>query len=217
MRILVINPNCSEPITARMAEALEPFGRLGVEIAVIRDFEGPPGIQCQADIDAAATRMVPLMRAHEADAYVIGCFSDPGLAQAREEIDRPVLGIGESSFALATSLVPRFGIMAVIAASVPRHMRYVRQLGLAGRLAGDRPIGVPVTALYDTEIIDPVVDAAMKLRDLDGAQALVLGCSGLGLIRQRVEAAVGLPVIDPTQAAVAAAIGQLTLGYRSSL
>lgn len=217
MKILVINPNRSEAITQKMREALADFAPLGAEVEVIRDEHGPDGIQCQADIDMAATRMVGLMRNHEADAYVIGCFSDPGLGQAREEMTQPILGIGESSFSLAASLAPTFGILAVVAASVPRHMRYVRQLGYADRVVGDRPIGVPVTRLYENDILDPIVDAATKLRDIDGAGALVLGCSGLGIIRRRLEDAVGLPVVDPTQAAVAAAVSQLTLGYRSKL
>jgi allantoin racemase len=217
MKILVINPNSSVPITEKMQLAVADFSRLGAEVVVIRDPQGPDGIKCQADIDFAASRMVGLIRQHEADAYVVGCFSDPGLAQAREEIERPILGIGESSFSLASSLAPRFGILAVVAASVPRHMRYIRQLGYSERLAGDRPIGVTVTSLYDNDILDPVLEAATLLRDVDGAQSLVLGCSGLGFIRQKIEDAIGLPVIDPTQAAVAAAISQLTLGYRSIL
>ena len=49
--------------------------------------------------------------------------------------------------------------------------------------------------------------------DLDGADVLILGCASMGGFRPEIEGALGLPVIDPTQAAVVRATGLLTLGY----
>jgi len=46
-----------------------------------------------------------------------------------------------------------------------------------------------------------------ELRDLDGAEALVMGCAGMARHRKALEDELGIPVIDPTQAAVAMAIG----------
>jgi allantoin racemase len=47
------------------------------------------------------------------------------------------------------------------------------------------------------------------LKDRDEAGAIVLGCAGMARHRGPLEQAVGIPVIDPTQAAVAMAIGTL--------
>ncbi len=52
----------------------------------------------------------------------------------------------------------------------------------------------------------------MSLRDDLGAQVLVLGCAGMARYRARLEAALEVPVIDPTQAAVAMAIAAVQLG-----
>ncbi len=52
----------------------------------------------------------------------------------------------------------------------------------------------------------------MSLRDDLGAQVLVLGCAGMVRYRARLEAALEVPVIDPTQAAVAMAIAAVRLG-----
>jgi Asp/Glu/hydantoin racemase len=46
-----------------------------------------------------------------------------------------------------------------------------------------------------------------ELRDMDGAGAIVMGCAGMARHRRPLEDALGVPVIDSTQAAVAMAIG----------
>ncbi|MBV9054460.1 MAG: Asp/Glu racemase, partial [Hyphomicrobiales bacterium] len=46
-------------------------------------------------------------------------------------------------------------------------------------------------------------------RDEDGADAIIMGCAGMARHRRSLEEALGVPVIDPTQSAVAMAIGAL--------
>jgi len=46
-----------------------------------------------------------------------------------------------------------------------------------------------------------------ELKEKDGADVIVMGCAGMARHRRPLEAALGVPVIDPTQAAVAMAIG----------
>jgi allantoin racemase len=48
-----------------------------------------------------------------------------------------------------------------------------------------------------------------ELVEKDGADVIVMGCAGMARHRRPLEAALGVPVIDPTQAAVAMAIGTL--------
>jgi Asp/Glu/hydantoin racemase len=45
------------------------------------------------------------------------------------------------------------------------------------------------------------------LMEKDGADVIVMGCAGMARHRRPLEAALGVPVIDPTQAAIAMAIG----------
>jgi Asp/Glu/hydantoin racemase len=184
------------------------------EIASVTLAEGPPGIETQADIEAVVVPLSRLIATEKADAYVIACFSDPGLALARDTASKPVVGIAESSFLMALGLGYRFGIISILDMSIPRHLRYVRQVGLSDRLAGDRAIGFGVTELEGGNVIERVVEVGRALRDEDGADVLILGCAGMGHWRPKAEEALGIPVIDPTQAAVARAIGILALGYR---
>lgn len=220
-RIVVINPNATEEVTRAMDRALEPLRMAGSpEIESVTNPDGPPGIECQAHVDDVSAHIRAIVRAQEArtGAFVIACFSDPGMYAARESTRRPVFGIAESGLLTALSLGSRAGIIAILDRSIPRHLRYVRSLGLEGRLAGDRAIGLGVVELSDeTRTFARMVEVGEALRDRDGADVVVLGCAGMARYRQRLEAALGLPVVDPTQAAVAAAIAAIRLGYRQGL
>ncbi len=57
-----------------------------------------------------------------------------------------------------------------------------------------------------------MTEVGARLRDDLGAEILVLGCAGMARYRARLEAAIEVPVIDPTQAAVAMALAAVQLG-----
>jgi allantoin racemase len=215
-RILVINPNSTEAVTASIDEAMAPLRFPGgPEIACLTLAEGPPGVETQSDADSVIAPLGRLIatRDNEASAFVIACFSDPGLFSAREATRKPVLGIAECGILTALTLGHRFGIISILARSVPRHLRYVGAMGLRDRLAADLPIELGVVELADEgRTLERMVAVGRSLRDAHGADVVVMGCAGMARYRARVESAIGVPVVEPTQAAVAMAIGRLKLG-----
>lgn len=212
--IVVINPNSTEAVTAAIDAALEPL-RLagGPAITCVTLADGPPGIETQAHVEQVVQPICRLVRArYDAAAFVIACFSDPGLHAAREATTRPVLGIAECGLLTALTRGERFGIVAILPTSLPRHLRYVRQLGLIDRFAGDLPLGLGVVELADAErTFERMRAVGTRLRDHHGADVLVLGCAGMAAYRRPLQETLGVPVIDPTQAAVAMAIGAVRL------
>ena len=105
--IHVVNPNSLESVTRAMDEALEPL-RLaqGPRIECHTLADGPPGIQSQQDVETA---IPPLMRKvasldANAGAFVIACFSDPGLHVLREITKKPVIGISEAGVLTAMTI-----------------------------------------------------------------------------------------------------------------
>jgi Asp/Glu/hydantoin racemase len=58
-----------------------------------------------------------------------------------------------------------------------------------------------------------MIEVGKSLRDGHGADVLVMGCAGMAAYRADLEEAVQLPVVEPTQAAVAMAIGRIRLGW----
>ncbi len=208
--ILVINPNSNSVVTAGLDAALGNL-RFGDSptIRCTTLAEGPFGIESQKDVEQVT---LPLRRLVEqdqaADAFVIACFSDPGLHVCREATRRPVFGINECGVLTALARGDRFGIIAIAAPSIARHRRYLRQLGLLDRLAGERPLGMSVAETASAEGTLARMEAVgRRLVEQDGADVLVMGCAGMARHRRRLEAALGVPVIDPTLAAVAMAIG----------
>ena len=220
-RILVINPNSTAAITRAIDDAMAPLRMPGgPEIDCLTLDEGPPGIESQTDADGVILPLCRVIREHDAEiaAFVIACFSDPGLFSAREATQKPVLGIAESGILTALTLGHRFGVISILARSVPRHLRYIAAMGVGSRLAGDLPIGLGVIELADARAtLTRMVDVGRRLRDGFGADVLVMGCAGMARYRAELEEAVQIPVVEPTQAAVTMAIGRVRLRWGGSL
>ena len=219
-RILVINPNSTVAVTQVIDDAMTPL-RIpgGPEIVCLTLDEGPPGVESQTDADRVIQPLCRMIHDHEADAaaFVIACFSDPGLFSAREATAKPVLGIAECGILTALTLGHRFGVISILAGSVPRHLRYIGAMGLGQRLAGDLPVGLGVTELADERAtLTRMIDVGRRLRDDHGADVLVMGCAGMARYRSDLEEAVRIPVVEPTQAAVSMAIGRVRLGWGRS-
>jgi Asp/Glu/hydantoin racemase len=218
-RILVINPNSTVAVTRAIDDAMEPLRIAGgPEIACLTLDEGPPGVESQTDADGVIMPLCRVIREQEAAcvAFVIACFSDPGLFSAREVTTKPVLGIAECGILTALTLGHRFGVISILARSVPRHLRYIAAMGLGQRLAGDLPVGLGVTELGDArKALTRMIDVGRSLRYDHGADVLVMGCAGMARYRADLEEAVRIPVVEPTQAAVAMAISRVRLGWRS--
>jgi allantoin racemase len=214
-RILVINPNSSATVTFAIDQALQPLrARSSIEIEVTRLADGVAGIQSQNDVESVVPPLLARIRSQKADAYVIACYSDPGLHAAREIAGAPVYGIAESGILYALSRGTRFGVISILQNSIPRHLRYVGAMGVTERMAGDRAIGLGVAELANDELtFSRMLDAGLRLRDLDGADVLVMGCAGMARYRDRLEAELGIPVVEPTQAATSMALAAVSLGW----
>jgi len=212
-RIRVVNPNSNEAVTRGIDEALE-FLRFadGPEIVCSTLEQGPFGIETQADVDSVTIPLRRLVESdNQSDAFVIACYSDPGLHLCREGTIRPVFGIAECGVLTALARAERFGVIAIRRRSIGRHRRYLRQMGLLDRLAGERPLEMSVAESAGSGTLERLVGVGRELQQCDGADAIILGCAGMARHRRALEATLGLPVIDPTQAAVSMALGAVQL------
>ena len=213
--IHVINPNSNTIVTAGLKEALAPLVFTdGPQIRCSTLAEGPIGIESQADVESV---VLPLRRIVAADtdaaAFVIACYSDPGLWACREATRRPVFGIAECGVATALTRGDRFGVIAIRTKSIRRHLRQLRSWGLVDRLAGERALEMSVAETASGEgTLARMIAVGTALRDEDGAEVVVMGCAGMARHRRPLEEALGIPVIDPTQAAVAMAMGAVRFG-----
>ena len=219
-RILVINPNSSETVTRAIDRACEPLRVAGAPaIEAMTLVEGPPGIETQQHVDSVVAPLVQTVSKREKDysGFVIACFSDPGLHSVREVTSKPVLGIAECGILTALTLGHKFGVIAILRQSIPRHLRYIAAMGVTDRLAAELPLGIGVTGLADeAKTFDRLAETGRQLREGHGADVIVMGCAGMTQYRDRLQEAVRIPVIEPTQAAVVMAIGRVQLGWHQA-
>ena len=215
--ILVINPNSTEAVTRGIDEACAPLrmpGGPSIDCVTLK--EGPPGIETQQHVDGVVAPLLKLVRKNEKRyaAFVIACYSDPGLHSIREITKKPVLGISECGILTALTLGQKFGVIAILRQSVPRHLRYVGALGVGERFAGELPVGLRVVELSDEKkTFRRMVEVGKALRDTHGADVVVMGCAGMARYRRPLQDAIGIPVVEPTQAAVAMTIGRVRLNW----
>jgi Asp/Glu/hydantoin racemase len=211
--LIILNPNASQTVTDGIDRAVQPLRSFGIPMRCLTLAQGPIGIESQKQADLTITPMLTLA-AEQTDAagYVIACFGDPGLHALRDQTQLPVVGIQEAAVISALTLGHRFGVIAIMPNSIPRHLRSFGAMGVLDRLAGDRALGLSVADLSDSDkSLNSMIAIGHRLRDEDGANVLIMGCAGMAHYRSLLEEATGLPVVEPCQAAVSLALGQIAL------
>lgn len=219
MRILVINPNTTRHMTETIGAAARRVASPGTEIIAVNPKEGPAAIEGFYDEAMCVPGLLEIIRRTAGfDAVVIACFDDTGLDAARCLTDRPVIGIGEAAYHMASMLSNRFSVVTTLARSVPALENNLTRYGFAARCARVRASDVPVLDLER-----PGSDARGRIgaevgRAIaeDRAEAIVLGCAGMAGLAASLSAEHGLPVIDGVVSAVALCEAMVRLNLRTS-
>ncbi|PYD02239.1 hydrogenase expression protein HupH [Microbacterium esteraromaticum] len=226
MHLRVINPTTTTswvPDTLAMFEAaVSPDTR--VSVATIP--AGTPSIESRRD-EALVTPWV-LRAAREAemegcDAIAVDCMLDPGVHAAREVVDIPVLGPCEASMHLAATLGHAFSVISVAAHHRTLMTEQASRYGVEPRLASVRSLDIPVLDLDDDpdRTFTAMVLRAREAVEIDRAEAIVLGCTGLAgqaadVQRALADGGIDVPVIDPSAAATRVLETVVSMGLRGS-
>ena len=207
-RVLLVNPNSSIACSDGIDAAVAGFRRAeGPAIEVVTVADGPPGIYSWGDWHAAVGPLCRAAAREQADVFVVACASDPGIEAVRKVTGRPVLGVFRCAVAAALVRAERFGVIALVDASIGRHALALRAIGVEGQLAAEIAMNTTIEALLDPQATRAALIATGQALVARGAGAVILGCTGMAGHRAAVAAAIGVPVIEPCQAAVAQALG----------
>ena len=189
------------PITGLSGEAIE--GRLeflreiaepGTEVDAVQVVVGPPAIESEVDAVRAGPDVLRLVKEAEVegcDAVIIWCGSDPALAAARELVDIPVIGPGESMRAIASILGRK-----------------------SCRIVPDMPVLEMRKHMDETvEVIRSMVQSKLKKGEGD---VFFLGCLALWGVGRKLREAIGVPILDGAEASIKMAEVAVKLSLRHS-
>lgn len=221
MKILIVNPNTTASMTAKIGLAARAVAAMGTEIIVVNPADGPVSIEGYYDEAFSVPGLLREIAKGEQQgvlAHIIACFDDTGLEAARSLATAPVIGIGEAAFHLASMLGHRFSVVTTLSRSIAAIETNLMKYGLDSRCARVRAAEVPVLSLED-----PHSDASQRIsteieraKAEDHAEAIVLGCAGMADLAQRLTQQHGLPVIDGVASAVKLAEAMAVLGLQTS-
>ena len=192
----------------------------GTTVRFVSLAAGPPSIETFNDEAMAVAEMLPVIEteAGSADAIVINCMADPGVRAARELVDVPVVGPAEASVSLAMQLGHSFAIVTIFDNGAPWTELQVRAMGVESRLTAAVGVDIPVLELeQDLEKTTAyLLAAARQCVEKRGADVLILGCTGMYPVVERIRQELDVPVIEPLAAAFKTAETLATLSLAHS-
>lgn len=206
VRILIINPNTNPAVTERVKQAALARSAPGVEIEVVNPQQGPVSIESVEERQQAEDQVLGLLwekRYQGYDAYLMACFDDLALEQARRIVQVPVLGTCEPSIAAAKNISKRFSVITTVHQAVPGIEALMRHYDAGQdctvRAAG---IGVAQAAQGGEFATEPLLAAAWAALREDGAEAILLASGGLTGYGEALSESIGVPVVDGVYAAI---------------
>ena len=205
MKILVVNPNTTASMTAKIAAAARAVARPDTEIIATNSQDGPASIQGFLDVAKCVPGLLDEVSRHtDVDAIVLACFDDTGLDAVRTLVSVPVLGIGEAAYHAASMIANKFSVITTLSRSVPGLENNLLRYGLAQKCVRVRATDIPVLKLEegDPATLFKIRSEIREAIDLDKAEAIVLGCAGMADLMARLSDEFGLPVIDGVAAGV---------------
>jgi allantoin racemase len=193
-------------MTEEIGKMARKHARPDTEIVAVSPSYGPRSIEGHFEEAIATLATVEeVARNQQAyDAFVIACYGDPGVYACREVTDKPVIGIAEASMRMACFVAHSFSIVTTMRRAKPVLEDLVRLVGMESRCASIRCTDLAVLDLErDPDLAGrKLIVEARRAVEEDGAEAILLGCAGMGPLDERLREEVQVPVLDGTVCAV---------------
>ena len=206
MRLLLINPNISESVSALIRAEAQRAADAGNEIEVLTAPFGVAYIETRFEALIGAYATAQLAAEHHAhfDAVVVAAFGDPGLSGLREALPIPVTGLTEAALASAHLLGHRISIIAISQRIQAWYREVVEAYGFGGRLASIRALDRSLSGIAQVqdEHRDALRSLAERAVDEDGAEVIILAGAPLAGLARSLEGQLPVPVVDGVSSAV---------------
>lgn len=206
MRLLIVNPNTSDDVTALIRAEAERSCAPGTELVVRAAAYGVEYIETRFEALLAAPAVAEVIAEHRGrvDGVVVAAFGDPGMPALKELVDVPVVGITEAALCAAALQGHRFSIVAISDRITAWYRDCVERFGFGGRLASIRSINGALGAIgaVQDDFRGTLVDLARRAVTQDGADVIVLAGAPLAGLARQVAGEIPVPVVDGIGAGV---------------
>ncbi|MDC3088190.1 aspartate/glutamate racemase family protein [Alphaproteobacteria bacterium] len=218
-KICIINPNTTTSMTEVIESTAKKYARLDTEIITTQPQTGPESIEGYYDEAFCLPGLIEEIKDNiDADGYIIACFDDTGLDAVRSITHKPVIGIGEAAYHVASLVSENFSVITTLTRSINPLKHNLKKYGLFEKCVSVTAIEVPVLDLE--EISDYNLDKLNKGIEKtileDNSEAIILGCAGMSNLAKDLELSHGLPVIEGVSSAVVLIEGLINLQIQTS-
>lgn len=200
----------------RLDAYLRSVGGAGFEVAVAGIQPGDRHLHPITEFRCAAQVIANALSAERAgyDAFVIGHFQEPGLAEARAAVGIPVIGLGEAAMLHALTLGRRIGLVTINPLFIPYHQDQIARHGLQQRVVAVTALAAEVEQFnkaFDDErerarLRDAFIDQAWPM--LDSGVEVIIPAGGYPMLlfaREESFTIGGATVLNGLPVALAAA------------
>ena len=218
-KICIINPNTTKAMTQKIDLTAKKFASADTEIVSVEPNVGPESIEGFYDEAFCIPGLVEEIEKHsDADSYIIACFDDTGLEVIRSITEKPVIGIGEAAYHIATMVAGNFTVITTLSRSIRPLTHNLKKYGLFENCVKVTAIEVPVLDLENIskENLDKLNKGIQDTKKNDNAEAVILGCAGMADLAKNLETKHKLPVIEGVSPAVVLAESLVNLKIKTS-
>ncbi|MBA4741486.1 MAG: aspartate/glutamate racemase family protein [Azoarcus sp.] len=206
MRILIVNSNTTEAVTAQLLDAARRLCPPGVEVVAATAPCGVAAIERPEHLPQAALGTLRGFEAHGggADAGIVACFSDPGLTEVRAAMPFPVVGLAEAACLGAAAGGRRFAVVLLGYAMRDVLHGLIADYGCADRLAAIECLSVGVLEFgrNPDAHMGELHEAVRRCVDEAGAEVVVLGGAVTAGLGEALSAISPVPVLDGLECAL---------------
>jgi len=217
MNILVINPIGDNSWNESDKKFFLSVASPETTVEVVSLDKGPQSVETIRDYEAVKPLVIDLaLKSHiEYDGLIVNCFLDPGVDELKKLIDKPVVGPGEASLAFGSIFRGRLGIVSIESEALKLIGERCNMLGYGALVASIRGIKIHVVDLAKDwgKVKMELIEESRKAIE-DGAEVIILGCTGLAGLSKIVSETIHKPVIDPAAAALKMVESLISLGLR---
>ncbi len=218
-KICIINPNTTKAMTHKIDLTAKNFANVDTEIISVEPNIGPESIEGYYDEAFCIPGLIEEINSNiNADGYIIACFDDTGLDAVRSITDKPVIGIGEAAYHVASIVSGNFSVITTLSRSINPLKHNLKKYGLFEKCVSISAIEVPVLDLEEisNDNLDKLNKCIEKTILENNSEAIILGCAGMSNLAKDLELNHGLPVIEGVSSAVVLIEGLINLQIKTS-